>query len=129
MKPYNPSGFAEKMHPEMLKWSQSVHQVLTAGVDMGTPSGCNPQDGSVNAGVYTKFERGNSSGILYRVNASDWDGSGAIVIHHGLLHQPIGFKIVDKDKTVDVFRTAPPTTDTITLQATDPSASVTLYIF
>jgi len=109
---------------------------------MGTPTvtgvSTHPNDGSVNAGVYTGFDKGNSSGVLIRIDAHGssnpgvtytWPSSGGVKISHGLGRQPIGFKIVDKDKAVDVYRTAPPDKDFITLAATDISASVTVYVF
>jgi hypothetical protein len=138
MKTYNPSIMADKLTHHMRVWVQSVHETLNNGVDMGTPKSSHPLDGSVNAGVYNVFDKGNSSGVLIRVAASgstgtgapySWPASGSLKIAHGLLRQPIGFKIVDKDKTVDVFRTAPPDKDFITLAPTDKTASVTLYIF
>ena len=138
MKTYNPSVFANKIDHQHRIWVQSVHKALNSGIDMGTATGSNPLDGSVNAGVYTQFQQGNSSGVLVRVAANgstssgasySWPATGGLKISHGLQRQPIGFKIVDKDKTVDVFRTAPPDANFITLQPTDKTASVTLYIF
>ena len=138
MKTYNPSIMADKLTHHMRVWVQSVHETLNNGVVMGTPKSSHPLDGSVNARVYNVFDKGNSSGVLIRVAASgstgtgapySWPASGSLKIAHGLLRQPIGFKIVDKDKTVDVFRTAPPDKDFITLAPTDKTASVTLYIF
>jgi len=119
-----------KISPEHLKWAQSVDKTLSAGVDMGVPIGQDP------TGVYNAFEQGNSNGTLIRIGATasteaiKWSGIGVgIVIQHGLDRQPIGFKIVDKDKSVDVFRTAVPTDTTITLAPTDNTASVTVYVF
>ena len=138
MKTYNPSIFAGKVDYQMRIWTQSVHEALNSGINMGTPTGSHTAlDGSVNAGVFNQFDKGNSSGVLVRISATgtntgapySWPASGGLRISHGLLRQPIGFKVVDKDKTVDVFRTAPPDKDFITLQPTDTSASVTVYIF
>ena len=128
-KVLNPQHFQAKITPEHMRWTQSVYKTLNAGVDMGVPLSQN------TAGVYNKFQQGNSSGILLRIGATggsesyNWPASGSLVINHGLGRQPIGFKIVDKDKTVDVFRTAAPTVQTITLQPTDHTANVTVYIF
>lgn len=128
-KVLNPQHMQAKIAPEHLRWTQSVHKTLTQGVDMGIPTGTD------STGVYNKFDPGNSSGILIRVGASTsseiikWPSSGSLSIQHGLGRQPIGFKIVDKDKPVDVSRTAPPTTSIIQLVPTDSTANVTLYIF
>jgi hypothetical protein len=138
MKTYNPSVLSNRVDNETRIWMQSMHKTLNSGIDMGSPTSAHKADGSINAGVYTQFDRGNSSGILIRIGATGstgsgttltWPSSGGLKIAHGLNRQPIGFKIVDKDKTVDVYRTAPPDTNSITLAPTDPSASVTLYIF
>ena len=140
MKTYNPSVFVKQQTSEMRMWVQSVHSVLTQGVDMGAPkaNGTHASDGTINAGVYTQFERGNGSGILIRVDGSGvamsnapykWTAGTSLQISHGLQRQPIGFIVVDKDKPVDVYRTASPTDKLLTVQATDTTASTTLYIF
>jgi hypothetical protein len=123
-------------------WVQSIHDTINNGITMGNPKGNIGKAAGVNAGVYNQFDKGNSSGVLIRIDAAGtsvgpngnksayaWPSSGSLTIDHTLLRQPIGFKIVDKDKAVDVYRTAPPTTRTITVQPTDSSASVTLYVF
>jgi hypothetical protein len=127
------------MTPQMRKWVQSVHQALTQGVDMGTPApnGTVPVGDPVNSGVFSQFEKGNGSGVLVRIAGTGangnapwrWPSSGALQIQHGLLRQPIGFIVADKDKTCDIWRTAPPTKDFIKLQCSDNTASVTVYIF
>lgn len=139
MKPYDPNTFAHTLPPVHRQWLQSVQQVLTGNVDMGTPTGNAPSTAGVNAGVYTQFEQGNSSGILVRIAATgvsgtgapyNWNGAGAsITINHGLNRQPIGFHVVDMDKAVQVYRTEPPTTENIILAPSDDTASVTVYIF
>lgn len=130
MKVLNPQHMQAEITPEHLRWAQSVHKSLTGGVDMGIPTGTN------SAGVYNTFDKGNSSGVLIRVGAASsseaikWTASNtAIAINHGLGRQPIGFKIVDKDKSMDVFRTAPPDNNVISLAPTDATANVTVYIF
>ena len=118
-----------KITPEHLRWAQSVDVVLGGNVDMGVPTGKN------SAGIYNTFSAGNSSGVLIRVGASTsseavkWDSSGNLTLNHALGRQPIGFKIVDKDGTVDVWRTAVPTDQQITLKSSSPSTNVTLYVF
>lgn len=129
-KSLNPQHMQARISAEHLRWAQSVHKTLSGGVDMGVPT---KKD---SAGVYNTFGVGNSSGVLIRVGASastepvKWTASNVgIPIKHGLGRQPIGFKIVDKDKQVDVYRTVAPTDTTITLAPTDATANVTLYIF
>jgi hypothetical protein len=139
MQPQSPQSFTQKVAAEVYRWAASVKQVLDANVDMGTPTGNAPNSAGINAGVYTQFEQGNSTGVLIRIAANGVTGTGApynwaganvgVVINHGLLRKPIGFKIVDKDKTVDVYRTAAPDKDQITLAPTDNTASVTVYVF
>lgn len=125
----NSQHFQAKITPEHLRWTQSVTKTLNAGVDMGVPTGKNA------AGVYNTFEQGNGDGVLIRIGATgssealSWPATGSLVINHGLGRQPIGFKIVDKDKPVDVSRTATPTVTTISLLPTDHTANVTIYIF
>jgi hypothetical protein len=136
---YNPNAFAQSLDPLHRQFVQSVDQTLNGGVDMGTPTGNAPDSAGVNAGVYTKFKQGNSSGVLIRIAAQGVTDTGAdyewgavstgIVINHGLLRKPIGFKIVDMDKPVQVYRTAPPDKQQITLAPTDNTASVTIYVF
>jgi hypothetical protein len=129
MQPINPQHMQAKITPEHLRWAQSVHDTLSGGVDMGVPTGKN------SAGVYNTFDTGNSSGVLIRIGsnssteATKWDSTGAVTVNHGLNRQPIGFKLVDKDGTVDVWRTAVPTTTQIALKASLNSVNVTVYIF
>jgi len=135
----NPSNLVQHLTKPVLTWVQGVHKILNGAVDMGLAKGNAPTSAGINAGVYTQFDKGNSSGVLIRVAAQGVTNTGApynwaavnvgIVINHGLLRQPIGFKIVDKDKTVDIYRTAAPDKDQITVAPTDNTASVTLYVF
>lgn len=141
-KVFDPNSFAPKLDSDHRQFVQSVKQVLSANVDMGTATGNTPVNVGtygINAGVSSQFVQGNGSGVLIRIAAHGVSGTGAsynwgttgvgIVINHGLLRQPLGFKIVDKDKTVDVYRTAAPDANQITLASTDNTASVTVYVF
>ena len=129
MKILNPQHMQAKITPEHLRWAQSVHKSLTGGIDMGVPTEKN------SAGVYNTFDVGNSSGVLIRVGAVgstekySWSSSSTVDIKHNLARQPIGFKIVDKDNTVDVWRTALPTATDIQLKTSSNMVNVTLYIF
>ena len=131
MQIINPSGTSLGFTQEQLQWAQSVYKMANAGVDMGVVTGKN------TVGVYNEFQQGNGTGILLRIGASGtteqsykWTTSNsAITINHGLNRQPIGFFIVDKDKAVDVYRTAVPTDINIKLAPTDATVNVTIYIF
>ncbi|HEY4799152.1 MAG TPA: hypothetical protein VII99_08775 [Bacteroidia bacterium] len=129
MKTLNPQHMQARITTEHLRWAQSVHKALDGGVDMGVPTGKN------SAGVYNTFDTGNSSGVLIRVGAVgstekySWSSSSTVDIKHNLARQPIGFKIVDKDNTVDVWRTALPTATDIQLKTSSNMVNVTLYIF
>lgn len=139
MIPQNPQTFAATVPRQQLQQSQSVYNTLNGNTDFGTPTGNAPTGAGVNAGVYTQFARGNGSGVLIRIAANGVTGTGApynwagsnvgVPINHGLQRQPIGFIVCDKDKTVDIYRTAAPNSTQITLAPTDNSASVTVYIF
>jgi len=131
MRVLNPQHMQADIESEHLRWLQSVTKTLNGSVDMGAPTSKNA------AGVYNEFEQGNSSGVLIRIGAHGtteqkytWGASNVgIPVNHTLRRQPIGFKIVDKDKSVDVYRTAVPDTNIITVAPTDNTANVTLYIF
>lgn len=139
MKPYDPNTFAPSLPTVHRQWIQTVQQTLTGNVDMGTPTGNAPASAGVNAGVYTQFQQGNGSGVLIRIAANgvadtgapyNWGATGAdVVINHGLQRQPIGFHVVDQDNPVQVYRTAPPTDQTLTLASSDNTVSVTVYVF
>src|SRR5208282_5655107 len=116
-----------------------IHNALNGGIDQAIPTAQEPDSAGINAGVYSKFSQGNLKNQLIRVAASgvtntnaiyNWTTTGTgIVINHSLGRLPIGFKIVDKDGTVDVYRTAAPTETTLTVAPTDATVSVTLEIF
>lgn len=129
MKPINPSQTSIHNPGGVLRVQQSVHKALVGGIQDAQPTGTDA------TGVYNKFEQDNGSGVMLRIGGSasteplKWAGSNiALVINHGLLKQPIGFHVRDKDKTCDVYRTAVPTKDTISLACTDGTANVTVYI-
>lgn len=138
-KSFDPNSFAQELPILHRQWAQSVDLVLNGSVDMGTPTGNAPDSAGINAGVYTQFKRGNGSGVLVRIAATgvggtgaayNWNGTGTgVVIYHGLKRKPIGFHVVDADKQVQVYRTAAPDDQQITLAPTDGTASVTVYIF
>lgn len=139
-KCYDPNSFAQDLPMLHRQFVQSVNTVLNGSVDMGTPTGNAPDSAGVNAGVYTQFQRGNGSGVLVRIAAYNvvntgavynWASSGGtgVVIKHKLQRKPIGFHVVDSDKQVQVYRTAAPDDQQITLATSDNTASVTVYVF
>lgn len=138
-QPFDPNTFAHELPITHRQWIQSTQNVLQGNIDMGTPSGNAPTSAGVNAGVYTQFEKGNGSGVLIRIAAQgvsdtgapyNWGGSNVgVIINHKLLRKPIGFHVVDQDKSVDIYRTAAPDENQITLAPTDNTASVTVYVF
>ena len=130
MKQINPSQSNFNRRGGALRNAQSVYKVLTAGVALAQPTGTDA------TGVYNSFEQDNGNGVMLRVGGSasseplKWAGSNVtLVINHGLQRQPIGFWVCDKDKTCDVYRTAVPNSDTISLACTDGTANTTIYIF
>jgi len=138
MQSLNPQNLSADISPKELKQHQSVHQVLSGNVDLGTGTGTAPPSSGVNAGVYTQFAKGNGSGILIRIAANgitnsgadyNWPNSGSLVINHGLLRQPIGWHIVDADGVSTIHRTAAPDSNQITLATTDKTVSNTIYVF
>ena len=136
MRSLNPEDMARDMPRLVKQWAQSVHKAMSGNIDMGVPTG---KDSN---GVYNTFSKGNQDGVLVRVGAASssepykWVTVGTgVVINHGLVdvqgnpRQPIGFKLVDKDGAVDVYRTVAPDTTQITVATTDITINVTLYIF
>lgn len=135
---FNPSSFIAALPTHQQIWVQNVHKTLDGNTDLGTPTQTAPTGTGVNDGIFTMFRKGNGSGQLFRIAAAgvtgtgapyNWTSSGALVINHGLQRLPIGFQVVDKDKPVDIHRTAQSTKDNIYLTCSDSSASVTLYVF
>ena len=105
-KPFDPNTFAHQLPIAHRQFVQSVNGVLNGNVDMGTPSANTPPTATygANAGVYTQFEQGNGSGVLFRIAANGVTGTNALYnwaatrvgvpIKHGLQRQPIGFHVV-----------------------------------
>lgn len=141
-KPFDPNSFAHTLGNLHRQFVQSISNVLTGNSDLGTPTGNTPTSSAtygINAGVYSQFQKGNGSGVLIRIAANGVAGTGAkynwpgsnvgVPLNHGLLRQPIGFKVADIDKDARVYRTAAPDVNQITLACTDSTASVTVYVF
>jgi hypothetical protein len=130
MLPKDPNTFAHTLPEQHRQVLQSVHQVLTGNVDMGTPTSKD------STGQYNEFKKGNGSGVLIRVGATGstdntytWPASGNLVINHGLLRQPIGCHIVSSDKQLTHCQPVAPDENSITLLPSDPTANATLYVF
>jgi hypothetical protein len=138
MQTYDPNAFAHTLPDAHRQFVQSVNNVLSGNVDMGTPKGTAPSTAGINAGVYTQFDKGNGSGRLIRVAATgdttsgadySWSATGTLVMNHGLMRQPIGFHVVDSDGEASVYRTAAPDATQLTLKTTNPAVAHTIYVF
>jgi hypothetical protein len=130
MLPKDPNTFAHELPEQHRQVLQSVHQVLTGNVDMGTPTSKD------STGQYNEFQKGNGSGILIRVgahgstgNAYTWPASGNLVINHGLLRQPIGCHVVNSDNHLTIAQPTAPDENSITLNPSDRTTNATVYVF
>ena len=130
MLPKDPNTFAHELPEQHRQVLQSVHQVLTGNVDMGTPTSKD------STGQYNEFQKGNGSGILIRVgavgstgNTYTWPASGDLVINHGLLRQPIGCHVVNSDNHLTIAQPTAPDKNSITLNPSDRTANATVYVF
>jgi hypothetical protein len=114
----------------VLRWAQSVFKSLNAGLTFASPTA------QAAGGVYNKFVQDNFDGVMLYIGAN---ASGATItwaatnvgqaINHGLHRQPIGFLVTYKDKTVDVYSTATPDVNNITLATTDDTVNTIVFIF
>jgi hypothetical protein len=130
-KTLNPVDFARGMPAQLLQWAQSVHKQINGSLSMGEPIGKD------STGNYNAFNQGNTSGVLIRIGASGTSGNSyawtttgtGISINHGLLKQPIGFHLVNSDKSLNIWQTVTPDVNTITLAPSDATANATVYVF
>ena len=84
------------------------------------------------------YSTSNQSGILLRIGAAGnphgapfaWVTSNAnLTVQHNLNKVPYGFHLVSKNKSCDVFQgTILPTAMNITLQCTDATADITVFV-
>jgi hypothetical protein len=130
MQPINPSTSNYNKKDGPLRQAQSVFKALNGSISLAQPVGTNA------SGIYNKFIPDNGDGVMLRVGGSassetiKWTGSNVgLAINHGLQRQPIGFYVVDKDATCDVYRIGTPNTNTITLACTVGTVNTTIYIF
>lgn len=132
MRPVNPSMEAVKTPAGNLRVLKSVAETLNGALSYGQPTG--DKD---STGVFSKFTPDNVNNVIIRIGANgstngqyQWSSGGIAKINHGLQRQPVGFKVLDKDATCDVYRTGgAPTVNIIQLTCTDPAANVTVEIF
>ena len=129
-RPYDPNTFAHELPIAHRQFVQSVQQVLTGNIDMGTPVN---KDAT---GQYNQFDKGNGSGILLRIGAHGstgnnltWPASGNLVINHGLQRQPIGCHLVSSDAQLTICQPVAPDSNVITLLPSTNTANATVYIF
>jgi hypothetical protein len=126
----NPTKSNMGTFQQVLRWAQSVYKMSQGAVGIAQPKG------QAASGVYNAFDKDNVDCVLLYIGAN---GSGAAItwaatntgqaINHGLLRQPIGFSIQYKDKTCDVYSTATPTLNVITLAITDDTANTIIKVF
>jgi hypothetical protein len=92
-----------------------------------------------STGQPVTFSTDNQSGILIRIGSNanpymvpaSWPATANtdVTIAHNLNKVPYGFHIVSKNKACDVFLgTVLPAKMNITLQCTDPTADVTVFV-
>jgi len=85
------------------------------------------------------FAPANMAGVVYRIGAIgniapsgyQWGAANTdLQISHGLGRSPIGFLVVYKNKTCDVWAgTTKPDNQFLTLQISDASAETSIWIF
>lgn len=127
----NPTAVKFNATQNILRWAQSVYTNLNAGLTLALG---NKSDSS---GVYNTFNRTNGDGIMIRVGAAagsepiKWDAgtSTAAISVATLGRKPTGWIICDIDKPASVYRSAAPTTTTLTLHTSDNTCSITVWIF
>jgi hypothetical protein len=112
--------------------NKSFNQVLTGQVSPG-----NGLTFDTNGQPLT-FSTDNQSGVLIRIGAVGnplgapyaWTASNTnLTIQHNLNKVPYGFYVISKYKPCDVYwGTIPPTKLAITLECTDDTADVTVFI-
>ena len=130
MQIINPTHNNLNTFTQVLRWAQSVYKATTHGLAFAQPAT------QAANGVYNTFTQDNIDCVLLYIGAV---GSGATHawaasntgqgFNHGLLRQPIGFIVVYKTKTCDVYATTTPTTNLITLATTDDTAQTTIMVF
>lgn len=130
MRPQNPAIADDDNNHQVLK---SVYKTLRANISFGSAE-TYASDGSI-----ATYSQDNTDGQLIRVaeNAnplglsSFWSGSNIdTTINHNLGRIPVGYTIVSKTKTCDVYTgTIVATEQTITLKNTDGTTDTVLYIF
>lgn len=130
MQIINPTKNNFSTFAQVLRWAQSVYKATQHAIGIAQPNG------QAASGVYNTFQQDNLDCVLLYIGAN---GSGAAIvwgasntgqqINHGLQRQPIGFIVVYKDKTCDVYSTATPTTNYVTLAITDDTANTIVMVF
>lgn len=111
----------------------SVVQALNGNVEVATAIGVDSNNWANN------FAPANMTGVSIRIGATgnlspagyQWAASSAdLQISHGLGRVPIGFLVIYKNKTCDVWAgTTKPDNQFLTLQTSDASAETTIWIF
>ncbi|HEY1645812.1 MAG TPA: hypothetical protein VGF75_05585 [Candidatus Saccharimonadales bacterium] len=127
--PINPSTSNINSFPNVLRWAQSVYKTIVRGISFALGNG------SDSTGVYNTFDITNGDGIMVRVGASggaepiQWDGSSQADIALLLNRKPTGWIVCDIDKSATIWRVGAPTPTLLTLQTSDVTCSITVWIF
>lgn len=126
----NPTKNNLNTFQQVLRWAQSVYKAMQGGLGIAVGSTQAP------SGIYDGFTQDNVNCNLVYVGAN---GSGAAItwaasntgqaINHQLFKQPVGFLVVFKDKTCDVYSTATPNSNTWDLAITDDTANTIIMFF
>lgn len=126
----NPTKNNMSTAEQVLRWAQSVYKALNGGLTFGQPIA------QAASGVWDTFQQDNTNGVLLYIGANlsgeplVWGPSNTgKAFNHGLHRQPIGWLVCYKDRACDIYATAPPTADIITLAITDSLTNTIIYVF
>jgi hypothetical protein len=128
-QPINPQAGVFNSTNKILRWAQSVYKALSGGIIFATGRG------SDSNGVFNTFDNASGDGIMVRVGATggteptQWNGSSQATIALLLGRKPTGWILCDIDKAANIFRVGAPTTTSLTLQTSDATCSITVWIF
>lgn len=126
----NPTKNNMSTAEQILRWAQSVYKALNGGLTFGNPTA------QAVSGVWNAFQQDNFNGVYLYVGSNlsgaslTWfTNNTGKAFNHGLQRQPIGWIVIYKDKACDIYSTATPTKDIITLAITDNSANTIILVF
>jgi hypothetical protein len=129
--PINPTKAKFTNFDNVLRWAQSIHTSLSAGLTLALGKN------SDSSGVYNTFDNTNGNGIMVRIGAAagaevvKWNsGTSQATIAVNLIgRKPTGWIVCDIDKPCYIYRAAPPNTTSLVLETSDTTCSITVWIF